>query len=154
MTKIGTIEFNEQVLDVYGSMDRPCFRASDVAKIVDYSKENISEMLKLVEEDEKFRSIVTTLDETNMHTKHSRFVTELGLYNILSQSRKPSARLWRRIVHQQLIDARRAKDLNIEQQFDEWDDLLDTLYIDPETGVLMQSVTVEGGDVEQIPYEE
>jgi hypothetical protein len=31
---------------------------------------------------------------------------------------------------------------------------LDDLYIDPETGILMQSVTVRGGDVEQIPYKE
>ena len=43
---------------------------------------------------------------------------------------------------------------NVEDQFEEWDELLDTIYIDQETGILMQSVTVAGGDVEQVPYEE
>ena len=33
------------------------------------------------------------------------------------------------------------------------DHLLDTLFYDEETGKLMQSVTVQGGDVEQIPFE-
>lgn len=34
------------------------------------------------------------------------------------------------------------------------DRILDTLYFDEETGKLMQSVTVQGGDVEQVPFEE
>ena len=49
---------------------------------------------------------------------------------------------------------RKEKGMTIVDQFDEWDDLLDTIYYDEETGMLMQSVTVQGGDVEQIPYVE
>ena len=37
---------------------------------------------------------------------------------------------------------------------DRIDDILDTLYYDEETGILMQSVTVAGGDVDQVPFEE
>ena len=31
--------------------------------------------------------------------------------------------------------------------------ILDTLYWDEETGKLMQSITVQGGDVDQVPFE-
>jgi len=150
VTKIGKIQFNNQVLDIYGTVDRPCFIAVDVAKIIDYSDGNTSEMLKSLEKDESFKTILTK----NGQRRTVLMVSELGLYNILSQSRKPTARLWRRVVHQQLIDTRKARGLKIEDQFDEWDALLDTIYIDQETGILMQSVTVAGGDVEQVPYEE
>ena len=33
------------------------------------------------------------------------------------------------------------------------DHILDNLFYDEETGMLMESVTVQGGDVEQIPFE-
>ena len=36
---------------------------------------------------------------------------------------------------------------------DEIDDILDTLFWDEEKQMLMQSVTVQGGDVEQVPFE-
>ena len=54
MNKIGVIDFNNQVLDVYGTVSAPCFIAADVAKIMEYSNGNTQEMLNLVEEDEKF----------------------------------------------------------------------------------------------------
>ena len=81
------------------------------------------------------------------------FVTENGLYNIMSQSRMDTARKWRRIIHDELINLRRSRGKNVVEQFDDWDHELDTLYFDEETGILMQSVTVQGGDVEQVPYE-
>lgn len=37
---------------------------------------------------------------------------------------------------------------------DEIDYLLDTIYLDEEKKCIMQSVTVPGGDVEQIPFED
>ena len=36
---------------------------------------------------------------------------------------------------------------------DKIDWILDSLYYDEETGLVMQSVTVPGGDVDQIPFE-
>lgn len=148
MLKIGIINFNNQSLDVYGTAKRPCFIAAEVAKVIDYSEGNTGEMIGCLEKDERFKSTITKSGQG----RSVWMISELGLYNLLSQSRKPIARMWRRVVHQQLIDKRRAKGLTVEDQFDEWDDLLDTIYIDPVTNVLMQSVTVAGGDVEQVPY--
>ena len=72
---------------------------------------------------------------------------------MLSQSRKPIARKWRRIIHEELIRLRKSRGNDIVEQFEEWDHELDTIYIDEETGMMMQSVTVQGGDVIQVPYE-
>ena len=80
------------------------------------------------------------------------FVTENGLYNILAQSRMELARAWRRVVHDELINMRKEKGLNISEQFEEWDHAMDNIYFDEDTGRLMQSVTVPGGDVIQVPY--
>ena len=63
------------------------------------------------------------------------------------------ARSWRRVVHDELINMRKEKGRNITEQFEEWDHAMDNIYFDEETGQLMQSVTVPGGDVIQIPYE-
>lgn len=78
-------------------------------------------------------------------------MTETGLYNVLSQSRKPIARAWRRIIHEELITLRKTRGKNIAEQFEDWDNQADTIFFDEETGMMMQSVTVAGGDVEQIP---
>ena len=150
MLKIGVICFNDQKLDVYGTAKWPCFIAADVSKVIDYSDGNTGEMLNCLEKDEYFKANM-------VRSGQRRFVwmiSELGLYNLLSQSRKPIARMWRRVVHQQLVDRRIANGITVEEQFDEWDALLDSIYIDPKTGIMMQSVTIAGGDVEQVPYEE
>ena len=42
---------------------------------------------------------------------------------------------------------------DISEQFEDWDHRADAIYFDEETGMLMRSVTVPGGDVEQVPYE-
>ena len=80
------------------------------------------------------------------------FVTESGLYNILAQSRKPLARKWRRLISDELINLRKQRNYNVLEQFQEWDHKLDDIYFDEETGMMMQSVTLPGGDVDQIPY--
>lgn len=175
---VGLIRFDGHVLDVYNDLDEPYFLAVEVAKLVDYSVGNTSHMLDMLEHDEKIlvkvregmsrqerralerkeakvsgsRNTTTSIGQSGGPTKW--FVTELGLYNILSQSRKPIARKWRRVVHSNLIMMRRQNKLMIDGQFEEWDAIADDLYIDPDTGILMQSVTVPGGDVEQVPYEE
>lgn len=150
LTVVGTIEFDNRLLSVYGSLDDPIFRASDIASMIDYSDGNTWKMLQMCEEDEKLVLPMVVAGQT----RQVSFVTELGLYNILAQSRKLIARKWRRVVHTQLVAMRREKGMTIVDQFDEWDDLLDTVYWDEELGMLMQSVTVQGGDVEQIPYVE
>lgn len=146
---VGKIQFDNHVLNVYCSVNEPLFRASDIAEIIEYSSGNTWKLLEMCEEDEKLTLPIVVGGQR----RNTNFVTELGLYNILAQSRKPIARKWRRVVHDELIRMRRSRGLDIIAQFDEWDHELDTLYFDEETGILMQSVTVQGGDVEQVVYE-
>lgn len=145
---VGTISFDKKLLDVYSSLDEPIFKASDVASMIEYSDGNTWKMLGMCEEDEKLNLPMVVAGQR----RNVSFITETGLYNVLSQSRKPIARKWRRIIHDELVRLRKARNFDIIQQFDEWDHELDTLYIDEETGILMQSVTVQGGDVIQVPY--
>lgn len=95
-------------------------------------------------------------------TRSMLAVNELGIYEALFASRKLEARkfrMWAGTVMQKL-----RKNVGLEQYEvmrmtepeiqDEIDDILDTLFYDEETGKLIQSVTVQGGDVEQVPFEE
>ncbi|MDX9917298.1 MAG: BRO family protein [Gudongella sp.] len=144
MEIVGKISFDGHILDVYDSLDTPYFRAAEVAKLIDYSTGKTSQMLDLIEQDEHLLTVLKVAGQR----RQVRMVTELGLYNILSQSRKPIARKWRRIVHSNLILMRRNNKLDISGQFDEWDAMADNLYIDEETGELMEFNTLPGGDVE------
>ena len=146
---VGSITFDEKNLDVYVSLDTPMFRASDVAKMIDYSDGNTWKMLEMCEADEKLNLPMVVAGQR----RSVSFVNETGLYNILSQSRKPIARKWRRVIHDELIRLRKSRGLDISQQFNEWDHLADTIYFDEETGMMMQSITIQGGDVIQVPYE-
>ena len=148
-TVVGTITFGNHVLNVYSSLDEPLFRASEVAEMVQYGEGNTWALLNLCEEDEKLNLLTVVAGQR----RKVSFVTELGLYNILAQSRKPLARMWRRIIHTELIELRKGRGMDISQQFEEWDHRLDDIWYDEETGTLMQSVTVAGGDVEEVPYE-
>ena len=146
----GIISFGGKLLNVYGDLDAPLFKAKDISHVIEYSSGNERKMLEMCEDDEKLKLPMVVAGQR----RSVNFVTENGLYNILSQSRMEIARAWRRIVHDELINMRITKGRNIAEQFEEWDHALDNIYFDEETGKLMQSVTVQGGDVEQIPYEE
>lgn len=147
MKIVGNIKFMEHTLPVYDSLDEPKFKASDIATAIDYSDGNVWKMLEMCEADEKLNLPLVVAGQR----RSVSFVTEIGLYNILSQSRKPIARAWRRIIHEELIALRIARGKNIAEQFEDWDKQADAIYFDEGTGMLMQSVTVPGGDVEQIP---
>ena len=88
-------------------------------------------------------------------------VNEIGIYEALFASRRLEARKFRRwsaTVLQKLrsqvgleqYEVMRMTDADIQEDIDH---ILDTLFYDEETGKLMQSVTVAGGDVEQIVFE-
>lgn len=88
-------------------------------------------------------------------------VNELGIYEALFASRRLEARkfrMWAGTVMQKLrsrvglqqYEVMRMTEAEIQ---DEIDDILDTLFWDEEKGCLMQSVTVLGGDVDQVPFE-
>lgn len=86
---------------------------------------------------------------------------EEGIYEALLTSNRPEARkfkAWTASVLTKLrtkaglqeYEALRLTEPDIQVQIDH---MLDSLYWDEESGRLMQSVTVAGGDVEQLPFE-
>ncbi len=87
-------------------------------------------------------------------------INEIGIYEALFASRRLEARKFRRWsagVMQKLrssvglegYEVMRMTDKDIQDDID-W--ILDNLYWDDERKCVMQSVTVQGGDVEQIPF--
>lgn len=94
-------------------------------------------------------------------TYHMLAVNEIGIYEALFASRKLEARKFRRwsaSVMQKLrrhvglagYEVMRMTDADIQEDIDH---ILDTLFYDEEKKMLMRSVTVPGGDVEQVPFE-
>lgn len=87
-------------------------------------------------------------------------VNEVGIYEALFASRRLEARKFRRWSAEVMKKLRtriglegyevmRMTDKDIQ---DEIDHFLDTLFWDEEKQMLMRSVTVQGGDVEQVPF--
>ena len=88
-------------------------------------------------------------------------VNELGIYEALFASRRLEARkfrMWAGTVMKKLrsnvgLEGYEVMRMTEPEIQDEIDHILDTLYWDDATGKLMQSVTVQGGDVEQVEFE-
>lgn len=88
-------------------------------------------------------------------------VNELGIYEALFASRKLEARkfrMWAGTVMQKLrknvgLQGYEVMQMTNPEIQDRIDDILDTLFWDDEKQMLMQSVTVAGGDVDQVPFE-
>lgn len=94
-------------------------------------------------------------------TRWMLVINETGIYETLFASRRLEARKFRRWsttvlrrlrreVGLQGYEVMRMTDPDIQKDID---DILDTLFYDEKSGKLMQSVTIRGGDVEQIPFE-
>ena len=96
----------------------------------------------------------------NNKTRWMLAVNELGVYEALFASRRLEARkfrMWAGTVMQKL-----RKNVGLEQYEvmrmtekdiqDDIDHILDTLFWDDEKKCVMQSVTIQGGDVEQVPF--
>ena len=109
------------------------------------------------------RSEVISNDVTSSRARKSQqmiVINEEGIYETLFTSRKLEARKFRRWTFKTLKRLR--SDVGLEgyevlkmtdsEVQDEIDFILDTLYWDPEKKCVMQSVTVQGGDVEQRFY--
>ena len=88
-------------------------------------------------------------------------VNELGIYEALFASRKLEARkfrMWAGTVMQKLrknvglegYEVMRMTEPKIQEEID-W--ILDSLYWDEEKGCVMRSITVSGGDTDQVPFE-
>ena len=89
-------------------------------------------------------------------------VNEIGIYEALFASRRLEARKFRRWsagVMQKLrsyvgLQGYEALRLTEEEIQDQIDDILDCLFWDEEDNCLKVSVTVQGGDTDQIPFDE
>jgi prophage antirepressor-like protein len=95
-------------------------------------------------------------------TRWMLVVNEIGVYEALFASRRLEARkfrIWTATVLQKLrsyvglqgYEALRLTDKDIQDQID---DILDCLFWDDESKQLMISITVQGGDVDQVPFDE
>ena len=94
-------------------------------------------------------------------TRHMLAVNEIGIYEALFASRRLEARKFRRWSAEVMKKLRtnvglegyevmKMTEPDIQEKID---DILDTIFYDPDTGVLMQSVTTLGGDVDQVVFE-
>ena len=93
-------------------------------------------------------------------TRHMLAVNEIGIYEALFASRRLEARKFRRWSAEVMKKLRtnvglegyevmKMTEPDIQEKID---NILDTIFYDPDTGILMQSVTTLGGDVEQVPF--
>lgn len=88
-------------------------------------------------------------------------VNEIGIYDALFASRRLEARKFRHWSAEVMKKLRskvglagyEVMKMTEPDTQDKIDCILDSLYYDEETGLVMQSVTVSGGDVDQIPFE-
>ena len=93
-------------------------------------------------------------------TQNMLAVNEIGIYEALFASRKLEARKFRRwsaTVMQKLrskvgLEQYEVMKMTDPEIQDDIDFILDTLYWDDEKKCVMQSVTVQGGDVEQVVF--
>lgn len=94
-------------------------------------------------------------------TRQMLAVNEIGIYEALYASRRLEARKFRRWSGEVMKKLRsnvglegyevmKMTEPDIQEKID---NILDTIFYDPDTGVLMQSVTTLGGDVDQVPFE-
>lgn len=88
---------------IYGDADSPLFLAKDVADWIEHT--NSSEMLKMVDDDEKLKIFCTISNISNAYkptesvgSANRLFLTEDGLYEVLMQSRMPIAREFKKEV--------------------------------------------------------
>lgn len=81
-----------QQFTVYGSAQEPLFVASDIALMINH--QNTSELVKLVDEDEKLTSTILRSGQN----REVWMLTESGLYEVLMQSRKPIAKQFKKGV--------------------------------------------------------
>lgn len=86
--------------EVYGTPQEPLFLAKEVAEMIEHP--NTSELIKLVDEDEKLTS---TILRSGQH-REMWLLTENGLYEVLMQSRKPIAKQFKKGVKAILRDIR------------------------------------------------
>lgn len=103
----------------------------------------------------------TVVSSRARKTQDMLAVNEIGIYEALFASRRLEARKFRRWSAEVMKKLRskvglagyEVMKMTEPDTQDKIDWILDSLYYDEETDLVMQSVTVPGGDVDQIPFE-
>ena len=107
-----------QAFKIYGDFDNPVFLAKDVAEWIDYSfkdarriSRDVSKMVAMVDEEEKQKNKLNLGGEDCSHggirqNTEMWFLTEDGLYEVLMQSRKPIAKVFKKEVKKILKEIR------------------------------------------------
>ena len=78
---------------IYGTLENRLFLAKDVAEVIE--NKNVSQMLSVVDEDEK---ALYTVYRGDGSTHKQWYLTEYGLYEVLMQSRKPIAKHFKKQI--------------------------------------------------------
>ena len=95
------------------------------------------------------------------HTYSMLAVSEIGIYKVLLENhellearnlRRWSSRIIQKLRRQVGLEGYKVLRILDDDVQDEIEHMLDELYFDESTGLLMQSVTVAGGDVEQVVF--
>lgn len=93
----------DRMIQMYGTVDEPLFLAKDVAEWIEYDTSSLNKFVSMTDEDEKVRKIVPTLGGP----QEMWFLTEDGLYEVLMQSRKPQAKIFKKEVKKILKSIRK-----------------------------------------------
>ena len=91
-----------QDMKIYGTRDEPLFLAKDVANWIGHS--NVSKMVSDADLDESEKEIHRLSTLTNSYS--ALFLNEDGMYEVLMQSRKPIAKVFKKKVKEILKDVR------------------------------------------------
>ena len=127
------------------------------AKVAERLDPNMLERVRVEVSDNLSRDVTSRVRKT----QDMLAVNEQGIYEALFASRRLEARKFRRWAGTVIQKLRKSVGLEgyevmrmTEPEIqDEIDCILDTLYWDDKKKCVMQSVTVQGGDVEQVPFD-
>ncbi len=97
-----TTEFMGIPFDIYGTIERPLFLAADVAELIEYANLNVVMMLQSIDPNEKLISKVLRSGQR----RDMWFLTEDGLYEVLMQSTKPTAKEFKLVIKRVLRELR------------------------------------------------
>ena len=103
LTVIQETEILGKKIQMYGSINQPLFKATDVAEWIEHSK--VSMMLKSVENEEKVK-VNNVYSDSRTGGNGTWFLTEDGLYEVCMQSRKPIAKQMKKEIKKYLKSIR------------------------------------------------
>lgn len=157
----------------YAVLKDICFALGLTAKYVAQRIDVEFILKRVIPTYEKDKVVSNDLMSKPYHNTHQMLlVNEMGIYQCIAGSRRTEAKKFNKWYPQMISKLRKGIGLeeymafdmmdekvqkHVDEQLDkyipEFEPFLDNIFFDEETGMVMQSVTLPGGDVEQIPYE-